>query len=150
MEKKTLGCGVAEHDTDCLCDVKISGEPWEVKVTIPYDYFAGEEICEMFGLGVPWTGADLATFLEKVGEVRSYFNRNNQIHRIPVVDPDVQLPRHGNAKFTHEQLADLKDWIRAGGKPTELKNRVFEEFGIRIHKSYVVKTRLRMQERGEF
>lgn len=150
MTKKLLGCGVAEHDSDCLCDVHISGEPWEVKVTIPYDFFAGEEICEMFNLGVPWTGADLATFFEKVAEVRQYFTRHGQVHRIPVYDPENKRPRHGNSKLTHEQLNDLKDWVRAGGKPTELANRVFEEFGVTIHRSYIIKTRLRMQERGEF
>jgi len=147
MAKQPLGCGVEEHDVECLCDIPYSDEPFVVNVTIPDDYFAGQEICDMFNLGVPWTGADLATFFEKVAEVRSYINRNGVVNRIP--DAGMKTRWRGNTKMTAEQLEEFKGWIRDGGKPTELVNRLMEVHGIKIHKSYVVKTRIRMRERNE-
>jgi hypothetical protein len=147
MNKKVLGCGVEEHHEDCLCDVHISGEPWEVKVTIPLDYWCGQEIVDHFDLGVPWTGADLATFFEKLAEVNGYINRKGQVHHVPA--PNKEPRERAIKKLNAEQLEDLKDWIRSGMMPTPCVKAMMDTHGIVIHKSYVTKTKVRMIRRGE-
>lgn len=149
MNKKLLGCGVKEHDIDCLCDVHISGEPWKVKVTIPQDYWCGEAITDYFNLSVPWTGADLATFFEGLAMVQKHINRNGVIHSIPNPQQPKVIRDRPITRLDYEQLQDLKDWIRQGIMPTPATKLMMEKHGIQIHKSYVTKTKVRMIKRGE-
>lgn len=147
MSKKPLGCGIKEHSIDCLCDVIITGEPWQVSVTIPGDYWCGEAITDHFNLGVPWTGADLATFFEGLAMVQKHINRNGVVHNIP--NPDKIAREREIKKLDYEQLQDLKDWIREGISPTPATVLMWERHGVKIHKSYVTKTKVRMIKRGE-
>lgn len=147
MKKKPLGCGVAEHSIDCLCDVKLTGEPLPITVTIPNDYWCGEAITDYFDLGVPWTGADLATFFEGLAMVNKHINRNGVVFSIP--KPNTVIREREIKKLDYEQLQDLKDWIRQGIMPTPATKLMMEKHGVQIHKSYVTKTKVRMIKRGE-
>ncbi len=150
MKKKLLGCGVSDHDIDCLCDVHITGEPWTVGVTIPDSYWCGEAITTHFNLGVPWTGADLATFFEGLAMVQKHINRNGVIHNIPVPNKaPIERKERAIKKLDYEQLQDLKDWIKEGITPTPATVLMWEKHGVKIHKSYVTKTKVRMIKRGE-
>ena len=146
MNKKLLGCGVSEHDIDCLCDVKLTGKPLEVKVTIPHSYWCGDAIVEHYDLGIPWTGADLATFFEGLALVNKNINRLGQI---TVPNPDRVWNGRPISKLNPEQLQDLKDWITQGIMPTPATKLMMEKHGVQIHKSYVTKTKTRMKKRGE-
>lgn len=147
MNKKLLGCGVAEHDMDCLCDVKISGKPWKVAVTIPDSYWCGDAITDYFDLAVPWTGADLATFFEGLAMVQKNINRNGVVFNFP--DPNKVVHHRPIKKLNPEQLADLQCWILEGVMPTAATKLMMEKHGVQIHKSYVSKTKVRMIQRGE-
>lgn len=147
MNKKLLGCGVAEHDIDCLCDVKISGEPWKVAVTIPDSYWCGDAITDYFDLSVPWTGADLATFFEGLAMVQKHINRNGVVFNIP--NESKKPVQRKVKKLTEEQLADLESWVADGVLPTAATKMMMEMHGVKIHRSYVTKTKVRMKNRGD-
>jgi len=147
MNKKLLGCGNKEHSIDCLCDVIITGEPWKVNVTIPNDYWCGDAITDSFNLGVPWTGGDLATFFEGLAMVQKHINRNGVVFHIPTGNKVIR--EREIKKLDYEQLQDLKDWIKEGIMPTPATAMMLEKHGVKIHKSYVTKTKTRMIKRGE-
>lgn len=146
MTASPKGCGVIEHEETCLCDVNIDNvKPWKVAVTIPYDYFGGIEICEKFNLGVPWTGADLATFFEQLSNLRKHIDKNGKVNSYPNAGPRQRKIK----KLTLEQLEDLKSWIREGIQPTPCTRLMQDTYGVSITRSYVTKMRQRMEVRGE-
>lgn len=147
MNKKLLGCGVKEHDIDCLCDVILtSKEPMKVGVSIPHSYWCGDAIVEHYDLGIPWTSADLATFFEGLALVGKHINRLGQI---TVPNPDRIWKGRPVKKLTEEQLNDLETWVSEGMMPTPAVKLMMEKHGVEIHKSYVTKTKTRMKKRGQ-
>ncbi len=57
-----LGCGVADHDSTCLCDVIVK-EPTPIGVADAVDeMWMGRQLCEIRGYGSPWTGESLADY----------------------------------------------------------------------------------------
>jgi hypothetical protein len=61
-----LGCGVAEHGPECLCDVHIVKPTLTVTDWVNHVWM-GRELCELRGYGKPWTGAMLADYLSDLG-----------------------------------------------------------------------------------
>lgn len=61
-----LGCGVAEHDLSCLCDVVITNPLPPIHECIKdgvRDMWMGKELCDLRGYGVPWTRETLINYL---------------------------------------------------------------------------------------
>lgn len=58
-----LGCGVAEHDLSCLCDVVIPHEIVPITRNGVHDMWMGRELCELKGYGVPWTRQTILDYL---------------------------------------------------------------------------------------
>lgn len=63
--KVTQGCGVADHDDDCLCDVVID-KITPVNVTSVSELWGGDAICRIFDMAAPWEPENLLTFFEKL------------------------------------------------------------------------------------
>lgn len=61
----TDGCGVAEHDDDCLCDVVIT-EITPINVRSVSDLWGGDAICKIFDMAGPWEPENLLDFFEKL------------------------------------------------------------------------------------
>ena len=62
-----VGCGVAEHDESCLCDVHIK-EPVRLMSTRNFvkDMRYGPTIVEMFGFSAPWDKDSMLDYFEKL------------------------------------------------------------------------------------
>ena len=140
--QKPLNCGNEEHPLECLCDVIIT-QPTKVTVTIPYDLKFGPEVCEHLGLGVPWSGADLADFFEALDKVQ-------KLAKHPTLWGDRKPhTQHELKKMTIEQLHAMKDMIREGMMPTPVLRKMQDDYGVTITRSYVCKAKTRMIQRGE-
>lgn len=140
--QKPMNCGNEEHPLECLCDVIITQET-ETRATIPYDLKFGPEVCEHLGLGVPWTGADLADFLEAIDKV-------HKLARQPTLWGERKHHTgHELKKMTMEQLTAMKEMIRSGMMPTPVMRKMQDDYGVTITRSYVCKAKTRMINRGE-
>lgn len=133
----SIGCGVAAHEESCLCDVVIDDTLQEIKVTIPYDYAGGNVVVRALQLGVPWTSGDLASFLDAIALAHDTLERQRR-------EEKAQL-----RQSTLESMAALKEMIRAGDMPTKIVGAIKARFDVDITRSYVCKTRRRMEARGE-
>ncbi len=145
MTEQLLTCGVENHNPSCLCDVKLKPGHGEINVTIPYTYRYGAEIAERLGLGVPWTSYDLAVFLQALDRV-DYLRRRPHLWSDGYTSEEAQEPLR---KLNVGQLQHLKDLIIAGVNPTPAMKIIEDEYGIKISRSYVTRTKTRMKERGE-
>jgi hypothetical protein len=59
-----LGCGHADHDSDCLCDVVLDENRSRTWIgDAVNDVYMGSQICEIRGYGVPWTRDSLVDYL---------------------------------------------------------------------------------------
>lgn len=132
-----VGCGWTDHDEACLCDVVIDDTLQEVRVTIPYDYAAGPYIVRAMELGVPWTSGDLASFLDAIALAHDTLEEQNR-------EKKAQL-----RQSTVASLTAMKDMIREGKQPTQIVGAIKARFDVDITRSYVCKTRRRMEARGE-
>lgn len=77
-ETDWLGCGVDNHDPDCLCDVRVGATevPINIKCLVQ-DMRYGEEICEIRGYTEPWDDQQIVSYLHDLlyahDEMRSDF-----------------------------------------------------------------------------
>lgn len=141
--QKPLNCGNETHPLECLCDVIIK-ETKPITATIPYDLKFGPEVCEHLGLGVPWTGADLADFFEALAKVQEL------AHRPSLWGDRKVYSMKELKKMNAEQLFAMKEMIRSGMMPTPVLRKMESDYGVIITRSYVAKTKTRMIQRGEF
>lgn len=60
-----LGCGVADHEPECLCDVRCDGPEVPIRVkNLVTDMKYGMEICEIRGYTDDWTPNQILDYLE--------------------------------------------------------------------------------------
>jgi hypothetical protein len=147
--QKPLNCGNETHPLECLCDVIIT-QPTKTTATIPYDIKYGEAVCEHLGLGVPWSGADLADFFEGLAKVQDMARRPSLWGERKVQERGSKYHIHALKKMNEEQFAAMKQMIVGGMNPTPIVRRMNDDYGIVLTKSYISKTRQRMQFRGEY
>lgn len=139
------GCGILEHDEECLCDVVITN-PTTTCVTIPYGITNGEAIAH-YGR---WDGTLYHWF--KLMEF-SY----QEIHKFRTEENEKTINKQHMAlergRFRRTLPDDVYEFlvegIRQNIQPTPLKNSISERFGVTINKSYVTKLRQRLTARGE-
>lgn len=67
-----LGCGVATHNPECLCDVVIpEGTDTSIKIKdAVHDMWMGAEICELRGYSAPWTNETILDYF--TDQIRFY------------------------------------------------------------------------------
>lgn len=71
MTEEWLGCGVAEHNADCLCDVVIRKPlpPLEDCIVDGVTSLKmGERICEIQGYGIPWSRNQMLDYFTDLTE----------------------------------------------------------------------------------
>lgn len=54
-------CGVPEHESDCLCDVVLEGDPTPINFGLT-ELWHGAAVAQALDLGVPWDGGAVADF----------------------------------------------------------------------------------------
>lgn len=99
-----LGCGVATHDPDCLCDVHITRPLPPLTECLGdgvQDMWMGRQLAEMKDYGRPWTNESILDYLE---DLKTFYDAFHEQHipnpdvftldEVPVVDvpQDVPLP----------------------------------------------------------
>jgi hypothetical protein len=86
-ELELLGCGVAEHDESCLCDVVITKPlpPLEecFKDAVA-EMFMGKELCEIKDYCAPWTNEKILSYLE---DMRTFYD---EFHSHPLLSLGVE------------------------------------------------------------
>lgn len=95
-----LGCGVADHSSDCLCDVEIGAPtPTNFSLTeVMMGTKTGGEIAELLGLGRPWNAANVASLMEAMGSAYETVTRMRDF------DPDYDVPPFRLRGMVAEQL----------------------------------------------
>lgn len=98
---ESAGCGVVEHDDDCLCDVV-------VKHTSPIDYGLHElplvmEVARRLEKGWPWTGAAVADVMTMVLSIY------DQVHDNFVVKPEGWVPDRDTVVAFHREGGCIMD-----------------------------------------
>jgi hypothetical protein len=146
--QKPLNCGNETHPLECLCDVIIT-QPTKTTATIPYDIKYGEAVCEHLGLGVPWSGADLADFFEGLAKVQDLARRPSLWGDRAVQVRSSSYTMHALKKMNEEQLYAMKKMIMEGMLPTPVCRKMEDDYGIILSRSYISKTKKRMILRGE-
>jgi len=134
--KKILGCGVAEHPEECLCDVIIT-KPTKTVVGA-LDFYGASIIIEKLGISHPWTSADLADFLELLGKGHAAVTAMNN-----------GMSERGPKKFSIESDAFMKSLIIDGLEPSPIVRLVKKTHGVDMTVSHVSYTRSRMRKRGQ-
>jgi hypothetical protein len=90
-----IGCGVATHSKECLCDVKIINPLPPLRDCIRdgvADLFMGSRVCEIQDYGVPWTReamldyfTDMVTYWDALHEEQALYDNTIVIdHKEPV------------------------------------------------------------------
>ena len=136
MTASPKGCGVLEHDEECLCDVIIT-KPTEVKVRIPFDINHGPAIAH-YG---KWDGTLVHWF-----EIQR--KAQDALH-LMLTRPDIPPTGHFARKVPNEVYNYLVERIKDGISPTPLRQEIIDLFDYTIHKSYVTQLRKRLKKRGQ-
>lgn len=120
-----IGCGIAEHTADCLCDVHI-GTPAPIMGPVS-DGWMFRQVAERLGLGIPWDTDSVLEVYAKVTELYDlyrekycYPNVSDISARLSTENPFVYYAR---IKTTIEQIASS-----VAGKP-DIKH-ILENVGI--------------------
>ena len=75
-ETDWLGCGVDNHDADCLCDVRIGATETPINIgCLVSGIRYGHEVCEIRGYTEPWEDSQIVSYLSDIllahDEIRS-------------------------------------------------------------------------------
>jgi hypothetical protein len=87
-----IGCGVAEHSSACLCDVKIINPLPPLADCIRdgvADLFMGSRVCEIQGYGVPWNRLSMLDYFTDMVEYWDALHAEQELYA--VVDTDVVI-----------------------------------------------------------
>ena len=78
VDMLTFGCGVLEHDEDCLCDVIIT-DPVSIDVGLR-DNWALHAVAKYFDMSVPFSAEDFGFLLEKTDKfLEAHFAEKRQM-----------------------------------------------------------------------
>lgn len=109
-----IGCGIAEHTADCLCDVRI-GTPVPVMGQVA-DGWMFRQVADRLGVGIPWNKSNVLDVFTTVTELYDVYREkycyprvSDISSRLPTESPFVYYAR---IKTTIEQLASS-----VAGKP---------------------------------
>ena len=123
------GCGVAEHDADCLCDVVI-GKPTPIGVSFPHDITFANVICEHMGFEAPYKDEDVLTALQMVGRAKDMLS-----------GPRDEYEWRDNQKVPHDAREFMRECAESGMRNKEVRQLVLEGWGVTVSPAYVSKRR---------
>ena len=83
-----LGCGVPQHNRDCLCDVVIPerNETWISDAV--NDMYMGPQICELRGYSIPWTSSQFVNYLDDLKKFNDELAKSLIMDDTPLFTPN--------------------------------------------------------------
>lgn len=104
-----VGCGVADHDTDCLCDVHVTS-PTPIGVRL-VDNWVLRMVADYFDMSWPWTPAKLAFLLEKSAVFIDEYRKDNseQARQVAHIAPRVMEGPRGTRESFPEYAKRAKE-----------------------------------------
>lgn len=123
------GCGVPEHDADCLCDVHVS-QPTPIGVSFPHDITFANVICEHMGFEAPYKDEDVLTALQMVGRAKDMLS-----------GPRDEYDWRENQKVPHDAREFMRECAEAGMRNKEVRQLVLEGWGVTVSPAYISKRR---------
>ena len=105
MEEQ-LGCGVATHDADCLCDVIIRQPLPPLEECLKdgvQDMWMGREVCDMRGYSAPWTEESILNYFEDLEKFYDAFHYQQPSGGVVASLGDMD-------KFQHDRLPLFAQW----------------------------------------
>lgn len=95
LETDWLGCGVADHPKDCLCDVRCDGPEVPIRMkNLVNDMKYADIIVDIKGYGKPWDRDDILDFLSDVVYAQDEIRSGRWSHVLST--PTTRLPELGN------------------------------------------------------
>lgn len=126
---KYPGCGQAEHDEDCLCDVVIK-QPVSIGVSFPHDITFATLICEHMGFEAPYKPNDVLDALSMCARAKDMLS-----------DPRHELQWRDNQKVPHDARQFMRECAEAGMRNKDVRAAVFAEWGVEVSPAYISKRR---------
>lgn len=126
---KHPGCGVTEHDVDCLCDVVVK-TPTPIAVSFPHDITFATLICEHMGFEAPYKTGDVLEALSMCARAKDMLS-----------DPRHELSWRENQKVPHDAREFMRECAEAGMRNKDVRAAVLEEWGVEISPAYISKRR---------
>jgi hypothetical protein len=123
------GCGVSDHDNDCLCDVHIK-QSTPISIALPDQMMYATVICEHMDFCAPW---DTEKLLKLLGMC-------SRAHDMLHDGTSMKTWRH-NQKVTDDAREFITRATESGMRNTDVIKEVKEQFGIEISQSYISKRR---------
>jgi hypothetical protein len=115
MEMEELGCGVATHGADCLCDVVITHALpplGQCMTNAVQDMWMGKEMCKMRGYGIPWRDSDILSYLEDMEKFYDAFHSNEKLNNHDaMVLKDMEPILHDDSDSPYEKWGDIRDAV---------------------------------------
>ena len=98
-----IGCGVAEHSSACLCDVKIINPLPLLADCIRdgvADLFMGSRVCEIQGYGVPWNRLSMLDYFTDMVEYWDAFHTEQALYSdvVKIDDTEPTFIRWGKTR----------------------------------------------------
>lgn len=126
---KKPGCGVTEHDDDCLCDVHVD-QPTPIGVSFPHDITFASVICEHMGFEAPYKHEDVLNALQMVGRAKDMLS-----------GPRDEYEWRDNQKVPHDAREFMRECAEAGMRNKEVRQLVLDGWGVTVSPAYVSKRR---------
>lgn len=117
-----IGCGVATHSKECLCDVKIINPLPPLADCIRDgvgDLFMGSRVCEIQGYGVPWTTSSMLDYFTDMVEYWDAFHAEQELYAVLGTDVVIDSTeptfiRWGKTRDTIQSCMDKKGVTLSG------------------------------------
>ncbi len=139
----TVTCGVAGHDEDCLCDVRVSSHEVPIRMTnLVADLKYGEDICRLRNYTEPWDRDQIVNFLEDILKAHDTIREGFYMHRNGTLIPRKQTSL-SRGLLQDEQRDELRNIIMKGASYKDVMQHALDNWGIEVSKSYAAHLRKR-------
>lgn len=106
-----IGCGVATHSKECLCDVNIINKLSPLTDCIRdgvADLFMGSRVCEIQGYGVPWTRDSMLDYFIDMVHYWDALHAEQALYSdvVNIDDTEPTFTRWGNIRQTIQSCMD--------------------------------------------
>lgn len=123
------GCGVADHDDDCLCDVVVD-KPTPIGVSFPHDITFANVICEHMGFDAPYKTADVLQALQMCARAKDMLSSQRD-----------EYNWRDNQKVPYDARDFMREAAESGMRNKEVRRLVMEGWGVEISPAYISKRR---------